>query len=65
MRQIFEYTFDAFTPDIRWWRAPISGTIQDPYRRIILYESLEKAETFIARNRYSNKMRLEKYCKFV
>jgi hypothetical protein len=44
MRQIFEYTFDAFTPDVRWWQAPVSGKIQDPYRRIILYDSLYEAE---------------------
>jgi hypothetical protein len=44
MRQIFEYTFASFTPDIRWWEAPISGKIQDPYRRIILYDSITAAE---------------------
>ena len=44
MRQIFEYTFASFTPDIRWWKAPASGKIQDPYRRIILYDSIPAAE---------------------
>ena len=44
MRQIFEYTFDTFRPDIRWWVAPQSGRIQDPYRRIILYDSIDQAE---------------------
>jgi len=44
MRQIFEYTFASFIPDIRWWTAPLSGKIQDPYRRIILYESIPAAE---------------------
>ncbi len=44
MRQIFEYTFGNWSPDIRWWKAPESGIVQDPYRRIILYESLEEAE---------------------
>jgi len=44
MRQIFEYTFASFTPDIRWWEAPASGKIQDPYRRIILYDSIPAAE---------------------
>jgi hypothetical protein len=44
MRQIFEYTFASFTPDIRWWTAPVSGCIQDPYRRIILYDSIPAAE---------------------
>jgi hypothetical protein len=44
MRQIFEYTFESWEPDLRWWRAPDSGVIQDPYRRIILYDSVEEAE---------------------
>jgi len=44
MRQIFEYTFARFTPDIRWWETPESGKIQDPYRRIILYDSISSAE---------------------
>ncbi len=44
MRQIFEYTFAQFRPDVRWWVAPSSGKIQDPYRRIILYDSVDEAE---------------------
>ncbi len=44
MRQIFEYTFGDWNPTLRWWMAPVSGTIQDPYRRIILYRGLEEAE---------------------
>lgn len=44
MRQIFEYTFDDFNPDIRWWQSPASGKVQDPYRRIILYDSVSEAE---------------------
>ncbi len=44
MRQIFEYTFGDWSPALRWWKAPVSGRIQDPYRRIILYESLDEAE---------------------
>lgn len=44
MRQIFEYTFGAFTPNIRWWVSPRTRQVQDPYRRIILYESVEAAE---------------------
>jgi hypothetical protein len=43
MRQVFEYTFESFDPQIRWWKSPDTGRIQDPYRRIILYDSLEKA----------------------
>jgi hypothetical protein len=44
MRQIFEYTFGAFTPKTRWWISPRTRQIQDPYRRIILYDSIETAE---------------------
>jgi hypothetical protein len=43
MRQVFEYTFESFDPQIRWWKSPQSEKIQDPYRRVILYDSLEKA----------------------
>jgi hypothetical protein len=50
MRQVFAYTFGTFSPVLRWWRAPVSGRIQDPYRRVILYDSLEEAETDFARH---------------
>lgn len=43
MRQIFEYTFENWQPDLRWWQTPQSGRIQDPYRRIILYDTLADA----------------------
>lgn len=45
IRQIFEYSFTQWKPDIRWWRTPVSGIIQDPYRRIVLYDSIEAAES--------------------
>jgi len=45
LRQIFEYTFENWQPQIRWWTAPQSGKIQDPYRRTIVYENLEEAES--------------------
>jgi hypothetical protein len=51
MRQIFEYTFESWQPELRWWQAPRSGKIQDPYRRVILYESREQAEADFARHR--------------
>ena len=44
MRQIFEYTFEDWKPNLRWWKSPASGKIQDPYRRIVLYDSVEEAE---------------------
>jgi hypothetical protein len=51
MRQIFQYTFDEWSPARRWWIAPASGTVQDPYRRIILYPSPEEAEADFLRHR--------------
>jgi len=60
MRQIFEYTFEDWTPDLRWWISPKTGKVQDPYRRIILYESLEQAEADFARHRKHSRIALEK-----
>jgi hypothetical protein len=50
MRQVFEYTFGSWQPDLRWWIAPESETVQDPYRRIIRYASVEEAEADFARH---------------
>jgi hypothetical protein len=44
MRQIFEYTFHNWKPEIRWWESPETKKFQDPYRRIILYDTLDEAE---------------------
>ena len=60
MRQIFEYTFDEFTPDLRWWTAPESGKIQDPYRRIILYDSPDEAEADFAKHKIHSRRALER-----
>jgi hypothetical protein len=60
MRQIFEYTFEEFKPDLRWWVAPESGKVQDPYRRVILYDSLDEAEADFARHRAHSRRALEK-----
>lgn len=60
MRQIFEYTFGEWNPAVRWWKAPESGTIQDPYRRIILYDSLEEAQADFARHRQASRRVLER-----
>ncbi|MBI4965308.1 MAG: GSCFA domain-containing protein [Desulfomonile tiedjei] len=59
MRQIFEYTFGEWSPDLRWWNAPISGQIQDPYRRIILYEDLKAAEADFENHRQCSRRVLE------
>lgn len=56
MRQIFEYTFESFTPEKRWWVSPETKQVQDPYRRIIMYDSIEKAEKdFQSHIEYSKK----------
>ena len=60
MRQIFEYTFENWRPDIRWWHAPQSGQTQDPYRRIILYQSLDEAEADFTRHRACSRRALER-----
>ena len=60
MRQIFEYTFEPWQPEVRWWQAPQSGQIQDPYRRIILYDTLQEAETDFERHRGHSRRALEK-----
>jgi hypothetical protein len=60
MRQIFEYTFESWQPDLRWWISPKSEKVQDPYRRIILYDSLEAAEADFARHQMHSKRALEK-----
>lgn len=59
MRQIFEYTLGEWQPEVRWWKAPKSGSIQDPYRRIILYESIEKARDDFASHRICSRQVLE------
>jgi hypothetical protein len=59
MRQIFEYTFEDWAPALRWWKAPLSGKIQDPFRRIILYESLEEAEEDFQHHRECSRKALE------
>lgn len=60
MRQIFEYTFENWTPDIRWWVSPESKKIQDPYRRIILYDTVDQAEEDFARHKEYSRRALEK-----
>jgi hypothetical protein len=60
MRQIFEYTFEDWSPDLRWWMAPVSGTIQDPYRRIVLYDNPDEAEADFANHRACSRRVLEK-----
>ncbi|MEW6351924.1 MAG: GSCFA domain-containing protein [Thermodesulfobacteriota bacterium] len=60
MRQIFEYTFGQWKPDLRWWNAPVSGFVQDPYRRIILYETQEQADADFSHHRECSRRALSK-----
>jgi len=60
LRQIFEYTFENWQPDLRWWISPQSRKVQDPYRRIILYDNLEAAETDFARHRECSRRALQR-----
>jgi hypothetical protein len=60
LRQIFGYTFDDWSPGLRWWQGPQTGIIQDPYRRIILYPTREEAERDFARHRLCSRRALEK-----
>ncbi len=56
LRQIFEYTFESFNPRKRWWISPKTKQVQDPYRRIILYDSVEEADNdFQSHIEYSKK----------
>ena len=59
LRQIFDYTFENRQPDLRWWIAPRSLKVQDPYRRIILYDSVEAAETDFAQHRIYSRRALQ------
>ncbi len=60
IRQIFEYTFEEWQPDLRWWLTPKTGKVQDPYRRIILYESIEEAENDFEQHKVHSRRALEK-----
>jgi len=59
IRQIFEYTFATFKPDVRWWRTPQSGKVQDPYRRIILYDCVAAAENDFANHMICSRRALQ------
>ncbi len=59
MRQIFEYTFETWEPDLRWWIAPQSQKAQDPYRRTIVYDSLGQAEKDFADHLIHSRKALE------
>jgi len=60
LRQIFEYTFSQWKPDLRWWESSESKKIQDPYRRIILYDSMGEAESGFEQHLIHSRRALEK-----
>jgi hypothetical protein len=51
VRQVLRYALTEATPRPRWWISPQSGMVQDPYRRIVLYDDLETAEADFAVHR--------------
>jgi len=51
VRQVMEYALSDKTPAPRWWITPQSHRVQDPYRRIVLYEDLAAAEADFAAHR--------------
>jgi len=51
VRQVLEYALTDAVPEPRWWIAPQSRVVQDPYRRVILNNSLEEAEAEFAEHR--------------
>ncbi len=59
LRQIFEYTFETWQPDLRWWIAPQSGKVQDPYRRTIVYDNVAEAEKDFASHLKHSRRALE------
>jgi hypothetical protein len=65
MRQIFEYTFCGWNPEIRWWKSPDTGKIQDPYRRIILYDTLDEAEEDLSRHIHHSRRALTRAHVFI
>lgn len=48
VRQVLEYALAGKTPVPRWWITPQTGMVQDPYRRIVLYDDLDAAEADFA-----------------
>ncbi|MDH3328431.1 MAG: GSCFA domain-containing protein [Desulfobulbaceae bacterium] len=60
MRQIFEYTFEDWQPDLRWWVSPETKMVQDPYRRIILYDSIDEAEEDFAYHKECSRRALQR-----
>ena len=48
VRQVLEYALTGKTPRPRWWISAQTGMVQDPYRRIVLYDTMAEAEADFA-----------------
>ncbi len=59
MRQIFLYSFGDWNPDRRWWIAPRTGVVQDPYRRIVVYPDMETATSDFSEHRQCSRRAIE------
>lgn len=51
LRQVFQYSFSDWNPDLRWWITPQTSKVQDPFRRDVLYDTMEQAEGTFAAHR--------------
>ncbi len=51
VRQVLEYALTETTPQPRWWITPQTGTVQDPYRRLVQYPDLAAADAGFAAHR--------------
>ena len=60
LRQIFEYTFENWQPDLRWWISPQSQNVQDPYRRSIMYDNIKEAEADFVQHRIYSRRALQR-----
>ncbi len=59
LRQIVDYSFGEWRPEVRWWIAPVTGVVQDPYRRIVVTPTLAEAEEAFAAHRAHSRRVLE------
>ena len=50
VRQVIQYALEGLTPLPRWWRTPVTGRVQDPYRRLVVYDDQAQAEADFARH---------------
>lgn len=57
VRHVLEYALTDALPRPRWWISPQTGMVQDPYRRIVLYDDMDSAEAdFAAHRQYARRV---------